>query len=109
MEEKQRDPRGILGAIFSKTCRATEKKQGWVSPFHRAEVRRWEKCLEGKASSDIGQEISTTKRSKEVKASSGLKGTDHCWSQGSHGLANHCGVEPSCQELEGVMNCVLKE
>ena len=74
MEEKQTDSRGILGAIFSKTCRVKEKKQGWVSPFHRAEVRQREKCLEGKASSDIGQEISTTKRSKEVKASSRTQG-----------------------------------
>ena len=82
---------------------------GWVCVFHRAEVRNWGKGLGGKASSDMDQEIAATKRSKEAKASSRTQGTDHYWSQGSHGLGNHCGGRPNWQELEGVMNCVLKE
>lgn len=35
------DSRGILGAILIKTRRVKEKKQGWISPFPRAEVRDW--------------------------------------------------------------------
>lgn len=38
--------------------------------FHRAEVRNWGKGLGGKTSSDMDQDIVSTKESKEAKASS---------------------------------------
>lgn len=62
--------------------------------------------LEGKACSDVDQEIAGT---KEAKASSRTpRNGRHC-SHRNCGLGKHCGAGSNWQELEGVKNCILKE